>query len=98
MIPLLFIGLMVLSFGIFALRKSFRYTYTLLLLIASITLTTLASLFPHVLTPSRPYVLTPSRPHVLSTGFTIGFLCVGDQLHHLHRVPFCARLSEVLLR
>jgi hydrogenase-4 component B len=49
MILLLFIGLMVLSFGIFALPKTLRYNYTLLILTASIILTSLVSVFPNLL-------------------------------------------------
>ncbi len=66
MIPAIFIGLMVVSFGIFAIPKPYRYNYTLFILIASITLTTLTSLFPHLLTSSLPHPLnslTSSPPH-----------------------------------
>jgi len=69
--PLLFIFFMVLSFGIFALRKSFRYTYTLFILIASIALTSISSLFPQVLTPSHPHFLTFSAPDSLSIFFIL---------------------------
>lgn len=67
MIPLLFIGLMIVSFGIFALPKPFRYTCTLLILIASVTITTATSLFPDLLTSSRHSFLTSFLPHVLTS-------------------------------
>lgn len=70
MIPLLFFGLMILSFGVFALPKPARYPYILFILIASATLTTLASFLPHLLTPSPLRFLTFPKPDSLS-GFFI---------------------------
>jgi formate hydrogenlyase subunit 3/multisubunit Na+/H+ antiporter MnhD subunit len=71
MLPILFIGLMVLSFGIFALPKSFRYPCTLSILILSIILTTLSALFPDLLTSSTPDLLHFTPPDTLSVFFIL---------------------------
>lgn len=66
MIPLVFFGLMVMSFGIFVLRKPSRYNYTLFILISAIAITTLAVLLPNLLNSSATHLFSSSPPKFLT--------------------------------
>ncbi len=57
---------MVMSFGIYAIRKPFRYNYALFILIASIAFTTIAVLLPNLLTSSAPLLFSSSPPEFLN--------------------------------
>jgi hydrogenase-4 component B len=71
MAPLMLIGLMVLSFGIFILPKPFRYYYTLFILMASLAITTLACLFPGFQDTPIPLALNYTVPDSLSVFFIL---------------------------
>jgi formate hydrogenlyase subunit 3/multisubunit Na+/H+ antiporter MnhD subunit len=64
--------MMVLSFGIFALPKPSRYYYTLFILLASITLTSAAALFPNLLTSTQSELIgSITAPDRLSAFFIL---------------------------
>ena len=66
LLPFLFIGLMILTFGIFAIPKSARYFFTLCIIILSVAVTSIAALTPSLLSPSLSHSLTPALPHSLT--------------------------------
>jgi len=62
---------MILSFGIFILPKSTRYGYTLCLIFLMVALTSVAALFPHLITNPLPNLLSYTVPDTLSSFFIL---------------------------